>query len=126
VAVDEKDIPVHFCWVTAFEKFHLKELNREMSAPTPDSQLIFDCWTPVSARGHGYYPATISKIAGDLSASARVWIFASAASGQSLRGIRKAGFVERFSVTLRRSGLRKRAVYSTSVPVAMVSASSVA
>jgi hypothetical protein len=126
MAVDENRVPVHFCWVTPFEDFYLEELHRTMSAPSPDSQLIFDCWTPVSVRGNGFYPAAIAKVSGDLGPLARVWIFASAASGPSLRGIRKAGFVERFSVTLRRSGLQKRAVYLDLAPGAMMRASSAA
>lgn len=125
-AIHENGMAVHFCWVRQFEDFYVRELNRKLSAPSPDSRLIFDCWTPVSVRGNGYYPATIAKVAGDLVPSARVWIFASEASSASLRGIRKAGFVERFSVTLRRSGLQKRAVYSDLVPGALVRASSAA
>ncbi len=126
VAVDEVGVPVHFCWVTPFEDFYLEELKRTLSAPSPDSKLIFDCWTPVSVRGKGFYPATIAKVAGDLAPQTRVWIFASAISGASLQGIRKAGFIERFSVALRRSGLQRRAVYSDLAPGAMMRASSAA
>lgn len=126
VAVDEAGVPVHFCWVTHFENFYLTEINREISAPSAKSQLIFDCWTPAAVRGNGYYPASIGQIAGDLGRSGPVWIFASARSESSLRGIRKAGFVERFSVALRRSGLRKSTVYSTLAPGSMMHASSVA
>jgi CelD/BcsL family acetyltransferase involved in cellulose biosynthesis len=126
VAVDEAGIPVHFCWVTPFDNFYMSEIDREMTGPSPKSQLIFDCWTPAAVRGNGYYPATIRQIAEDLSRSGPVWIFASATSESSLRGIKKAGFVARFSVALRRSGLRKSTVYSTLTPGSMMQASSAA
>jgi len=129
VLVDDNELPVHFCWVTPFEKFYLSELKREVSAPEPNSTLIFDCWTPGSKRGKGHYASTISQIAADIHRSgSRAWIFAAATRLSSLRGIRKAGFVERFSVVLRRSGLRRTAIYSDISPTlgAMTQASSAA
>jgi hypothetical protein len=127
VSVDPDEVPVHFCWVTPFEKFYVSELRREIAAPCPNARLIFDCWTPVSQRGNRYYSATIARIASDLHHSkSQVWIFAAATAEPSLNGIRRAGFVERFSVMLRRSGLKTRTIYSDISPGASAQASSAA
>ena len=127
VSVDRDEVPVHFCWVTPFEKFYVSELKREMAAPCSKAQLIFDCWTPTSHRGIGYYSATIAQIASELHHSnSRVWIFAAATAQPSLNGIRKAGFAERFSVVLRRSGLKTKTIFSDISPGAIAQASSAA
>ena len=49
------DDPVHLCWVADFQGFHMAELEWRLSAPSPNAVMIFDCWTPLSERGHGHY-----------------------------------------------------------------------
>jgi len=127
VTVDSHGMPVHFCWVTPFAKFYVSELKSEMTAPCPNAILIFDCWTPVSKRGNGYYSDTIARIADDsLYANSRAWIFAAATLQASLRGIRRAGFAERFSVMVRRSGLKTRKMIYSDSPGVIAQASSAA
>ena len=95
--------PVHFAWITAFDGFFLAELNARVEAPCPEAVLLFDCWTPVAARGHGYYPRAIGLIANQVrSAGKRPWIFSAATNTASVRGIEKAGFERRYSLVRRK------------------------
>lgn len=108
--VTAEDVPVHFCWVSDFESFYMAELDHKLKAPSSDSVLLFDCWTPGSVRGHNYYGAAISRVASRLRASGKIpWIFSATTNVSSLRGIEKAGFVRRFSL------LRKRWLFMSKV-----------
>ena len=107
--LDEKEIPVHFCWVSAFEGFYMDELKIRLSSPSPNAALIFDCWTPGPVRGHGYYGVAVTLIAKELEREGRVpWIFSAAANQRSVRGLRKAGFQLRFSMILQRTLMIRR------------------
>ena len=100
-AADET--PVHFCWVSAFERFYLSELDHTVQAPTANSVIIFDCWTPKRARGRGYYGKAIALCARQLQAAGQeAWIFSSSNNTSSIRGIFKAGFVKMFSLSRNR------------------------
>jgi hypothetical protein len=95
--------PVHFAWITAFSEFFLAELNARVEAPCPEAVLLFDCWTPVSMRGQGYYGRAIGLIANQVrSAGKRPWIFSAATNTASVRGIEKAGFERRYSLVRRK------------------------
>ena len=108
-ALNHDDVPVHFCWVAPFTDFYVSELKRKLSSPRSNSVLIFDCWTPRAVRGAGHYSATIECIAREYQQSGRnVWIFAAETSDASLRGIRRAGFAERFAASVRRYGFGGR------------------
>jgi O-antigen/teichoic acid export membrane protein len=64
--------------------------------------LLFDCWTPPSQRGQGYYGLCICKVAGQLlEQGKRPWIFSAASNRSSLRGIERSGFIPRFSLKRR-------------------------
>jgi len=96
-------VPLHFCWVSQFQGFHMAELRQTLDEPTPGSVLLFDCWTPLSQRGQGYYGQCIAKVAGQmLEKSKHPWIFSAASNVSSLRGIERSGFVPRFSLKWRR------------------------
>jgi CelD/BcsL family acetyltransferase involved in cellulose biosynthesis len=98
-----RGVPVHFAWITDFEGFHVTELNLVMAAPAKGARLVFDCWTPVSVRGQEYYSHILAALAARLSEQGeKPWIFGAASNQPSLRGIRKAGFEHRFTVTRRR------------------------
>jgi len=100
---DAKGTPVHFAWTTAFSGFFLAELNARVDAPCPEAVLLFDCWTPVEARGRGYYGRAIGLIAEKvLSAGKRPWIFSAATNTASVRGIEKAGFQRRYALVRQR------------------------
>jgi CelD/BcsL family acetyltransferase involved in cellulose biosynthesis len=97
--VDARGTPVHFAWTTAFGGFFLAELNAKVEAPCPEAVLLFDCWTPVAARGHGHYARAIGMIAEKVRrAGKRPWIFSATTNTASVRGIERAGFQRRYSL----------------------------
>lgn len=97
--IDAREIPVHFAWMTAFNGFFLDELNIKVVAPCPEAVLLFDCWTPVAARGHGHYARAIGMIAEKVRrAGKRPWIFSASTNTASVRGIERAGFERRYSL----------------------------
>ena len=97
--VDAEGKIVHFAWATPFDGFYLSELNAKVDAPSPDSILLFDCWTPASERGHGYYGRAVCLIAKRvLQEGKRPWIFSAARNTASVRGLEKAGFQRRYSL----------------------------
>lgn len=97
--VAEGGMPIHLCWVADFNDFHMSELDHKLVAPSLDSVLLFDCFTPRSARGRGYYGMAVSAVAAQLRAAGkRPWIFSSITNVSSLRGIEKTRFVRRFSL----------------------------
>jgi CelD/BcsL family acetyltransferase involved in cellulose biosynthesis len=101
--VDAKGALVHFAWVTAFDGFFLSELSAKVDAPSADSVMLFDCWTPVSERGQGFYAQTISRIAKRmLEKGKNPWIFSAATNRASIQGLEKAGFQKRYSLTRQR------------------------
>jgi CelD/BcsL family acetyltransferase involved in cellulose biosynthesis len=111
--VTAEGIPAHFCWVSDFENFYMSELDHKLKAPSADSVLVFDCWTPAAVRGHGYYGMAISRVASQLQASGkRPWIFSAATNVSSVRAVEKTGFVHRFSMTRRRFLFMSKVVHS--------------
>lgn len=121
--VNAHDAPLHLCWVTDFENFQMSELHCKLSAPSPQSVMIFDCFTPAPVRGHGYYALAVSRLALQQRALGKSpWIFSSASNLSSIRGIEKAGFVRRFSlrrsrVLFRATTVRSRALSAAESPV---------
>ena len=96
---DDADAPLHFCWVTRFDGFFMEELGIRLEDPAKDLAMIFDCWTPVATRGHGYYGAAIRLLAQRvLREGGQPWIFSAATNQSSIRGIEKSGFVKRYSM----------------------------
>ncbi len=117
--VTSQGVPVHICGVADFHDFYMSELDCKLSVPAPDSVLLFDCFTPGSARGRGYYGMAISAVAAQLRAAGKQpWIFSSVGNVSSLHGIEKAGFVRRFSLTRSRTLFVNRAVRSRSLTAA--------
>lgn len=97
--VGSDDTPVHFCWTKPFESCWIAGIRSRLKEPAPNSALVFDCWTPVSQRGRGYYQQGISLAASKLlEEGATPWIFTDPHNTGSLRGILSAGFVPRFSL----------------------------
>jgi len=111
--------PVHFCWVKDFEGFRMAELERNLHAPCPEAVMIFDCFTPPSARGHGLFADAISALADQLHSEKKApWIFGAATNLASLRGIQKSGFTYRFSLGRSRILFLKRTKDSPSTNIA--------
>lgn len=95
--------PVHFCWVHDFEGFKMAELDRTLHAPAKDAVMIFDCFTPSSVRGHGFFAKAIAVLGDQLQSQGKAaWIFGAAGNHASLRGIEKTAFAYRFSLGRRR------------------------
>ena len=91
--------PVHFCWAVDFEGFDMAELDRTLHAPCADAVMIFDCFTPTSARGHGWFAQAIALLAEHLRSQGKsAWIFGAVTNQASLRGIQKSEFKYRFSL----------------------------
>ncbi len=90
---------LHFAWTGPFAGFHLAELNDALTAPSPDSVLFFDCWTPHSQRGHGYYARGLGLVAAAIQQQGKqAWVFSAATNTSSVRGLEKLGFPRRFSI----------------------------
>lgn len=101
--VDSEGRFLHFAWATAFDGFFLSELNAKVDAPSADSVMLFDCWTPASQRGKAYYGRTISMIAELVRERGnRPWIFSARSNVASVHGIEKGGFERRYSLTRQR------------------------
>jgi CelD/BcsL family acetyltransferase involved in cellulose biosynthesis len=114
--LDEKGVPVHFCWVSAFEGFYMDELKIRLSSPGPNATLIFDCWTPGPVRGRGYYGVAVALTAKELELEGRVpWIFSAVSNRPSVRGLEKAGFQRCYSMIRQRTLMIQRV---TKLPLA--------
>jgi hypothetical protein len=97
VMVSGQNVPVHFCWVSGYDGFFVEELQTRLKGDTQDSVIIFDCWTPTTARGHGFYPEAIKRVAQRFSGTGKTsWILSSTKNSSSIRGIEKSGFKKRF------------------------------
>jgi len=107
-------VPLHFCWTADFNGFYATELKWRLQSSVANSMLIFDCWTPATERGKGFYTQAISILARQLHATgSKPWIFTATTNEASIRGIEKAGFVPRFSIQRRRSMFRTQLVQSS-------------
>ena len=103
VLVDGAGRTVHFAWATAFDGFFLSELNAKVDAPSPNSVMLFDCWTPAAARGHGYYAQAVSRLAQmQRERGKSPWIFSAGSNTASLYGLAKADFHHRYSLVRKR------------------------
>ncbi len=102
--IDDQGKIVHFAWVTSFDGFYLSELNTKVDAPSPDSVLLFDCWTPEAERGRGYYGQAVRLVAKRMEQQGKKpWIFSAARNTASVHGLEKAGFQRRYSLFRRRA-----------------------
>jgi CelD/BcsL family acetyltransferase involved in cellulose biosynthesis len=101
---DPDRTPVHFCWVADFEGFEVKELKTQLSAPSQNAAMIFDCWTPQSKRGRGYFGIALSLTARHvLKAGKEPWIFSPNPNRSSGRCIERAGFQKRYCMIRKRT-----------------------
>jgi CelD/BcsL family acetyltransferase involved in cellulose biosynthesis len=102
--LDADHVPVHFCWFSDFEGFEIQELKTRLSAHVEDAVMIFDCWTPRSRRGRGYYGVGLSLVAQRVAeAGKEAWIFTAAANHSSRQGIEKVGFERKYSMICRKT-----------------------
>jgi hypothetical protein len=98
----EDGIAQHFAWVAPYQGFAIPELEEVLRAPSPESVMIFSCWTPREVQGQELFGCTIQQLAARLSAEGKdVWIF-SAADPASRNAIENAGFRMQSSLVKRR------------------------
>jgi len=94
---------VHFTWATPFEGFFLSELNAPVKAPAADCVMLFDSWTPISQRSHGYYGIAMEQMARRIQEQGKKpWIFSAANNLASVYGLQRTGFQRRYSVVRRK------------------------
>jgi CelD/BcsL family acetyltransferase involved in cellulose biosynthesis len=107
----DEGIPVHFGWVDDLDGFHIEELDAKVQGRGADCVVIFDCWTPLYARGRGYCAVANWELALHLrSLGKQAWTFSAASNAPFIRGVRKAGFVHQDSMIRRRLLLASRRV----------------
>jgi CelD/BcsL family acetyltransferase involved in cellulose biosynthesis len=95
---------LHFTWAAPFQGFHCSEISANLDSPVSDSVILFDSMTPFSQRGKGYYASTIAMVASRMRTEGkRPWIFSASTNVSSVRGLEKAGFKPRFSITRHRT-----------------------
>jgi hypothetical protein len=93
----------HFLWIDKYDGFYVSEIDHKLVPSEPDAFVIFDCWTPTTQRGQGYYAAAIRLAAENLAQQGkRAWIFSTAENTASVHGIRSAGFLHRCSLVRKR------------------------
>ncbi|PYX67508.1 MAG: hypothetical protein DMG72_25400, partial [Acidobacteria bacterium] len=89
-------VPLQFCWASPFEEFHMAALKMKLTAPSPGAVMLFDCWTPASRRGRGYYEMTAQLVAEQFRRRGKsIWTFSVASNLSSVRGAEKSGFQRR-------------------------------
>jgi CelD/BcsL family acetyltransferase involved in cellulose biosynthesis len=92
VALDDGTI-VHVIWLRVEDRIATTELGEdfalELGRPVG---LLYDAWTPVSARGKGIYPVVVSLLAQHVrSQGLEPWIYVESSNRSSRRGLAKAG-----------------------------------
>jgi hypothetical protein len=93
----------HFAWLAAFQGFWIDEIGAALPGMRADADVVYDCWTPPSQRGCGYYSTMIRALANMSMARGReAWIFTTTDNAPSLRAIQTAGFEPVGAATLRR------------------------
>jgi len=102
--IDAENTPVHFCWVADFEGFETKEWKSRLIAPTQNAAMIWDCWTPQSKRGRGYFGRALSLAARRLATSGKApWTFTAVTNRSSTQSIEHAGFERRHSMICKKT-----------------------
>ncbi len=92
-----------FAWVTAFDGLFLPELNAKVDAPSADSVMLFEGWTPVAARGYGYYGQTIGLITKRMQKEGKKpWVYSATSNLAAVEEVEKAGFQRRYALVRRR------------------------
>jgi CelD/BcsL family acetyltransferase involved in cellulose biosynthesis len=113
VLVNREGLPVHFCWITGWEKPASAESSLALKSPASNSALLVDAWTVPAVRGQGYYREAIAGVALQLQAEgASAWILPRATNDAALRGAERAGFVAISSVRHKRFLFARRRVES--------------
>lgn len=83
---------LHIAWIGYRKEITASyEIGEELKIPTRmPSIVIYDCWTPETARGHGAYKTILNLISSDPKTD--YWIYCLSTNKASEKGILKAGF----------------------------------
>ncbi|MDT8323989.1 MAG: GNAT family N-acetyltransferase, partial [Bacteroidota bacterium] len=101
---------VFSAWI-ATRDLRIDELHFSWTLPAGDAA-VYDCVTMPEHRGHGIYTGALRRLSGLLAEEGfrHLWIYAEEDNAASLRGIEKADFEFRGSISLRSIlGVRRRA-----------------
>ncbi len=100
---DAEGRPIHFLWIDAYEGFRIPEIGHILEPSSPNSAVIFDCWTPAAYQGRGHFLNALRLAVEKLQREGRMaWTFSDAKHPAALRGILRTGFHFRFSLVRRR------------------------
>lgn len=95
---------VQFCWIAPFEGFFVPELRTTLRNSDPDMTIVFDPFTPASARRRGYYRTALNLLGKKMSESGKkLWAFSTTGNEASTRGIETANFLLRYAMVSRRT-----------------------
>ena len=97
--LDSNGMPVHFCWTTRAVNIPLREIAR-IKALGSDSTLLSDSWTPnFNRENHLQYLAIVVQ---QISTGGREpWILAATRDLDFTSGLKRAGFIARFTIPRR-------------------------
>jgi hypothetical protein len=77
----------------------MAEPDSTRNEPSPDSLMIFDCYTPASGRSNGFLAAAIATLANQLRAQGEApRILGAAKNRASSQGIEESGFTHKFTL----------------------------
>ena len=110
--VGEKDgVARGFAWVAPYDGFMIPEIHQVLHSPSPESVVIFDCWTAGQLRDNGDFGTLIEQVAACVCAEGKdVWICSAAEPGRVAQ-IEKAGFHLQTSFVKRRAFFAGRTTY---------------
>jgi len=90
--INQNKIPCSYGWININRKHYMGEIDKNIVFKT-ETVFIYDCITPVTFRGLGYYPSLIRQLS-ILYSQYSVFIYTLSNNIASQKGIKKAGFVE--------------------------------
>ena len=113
--VDGDGVPVQFCWIAEFEGFRMPEVDHPLRAPSPESVILFDWWSPPSMHDRSYWKTVLRKAAQQLRDSGKsVWIYSASDREFPHSELEELGFAKRFSLLYQRTLFRRVFDRSTS------------
>jgi len=115
------DVPVCFCWTSAFEDFSLVDSREILKAPTPKSVLLFDSWVSRSESGEESEGVSLGALAMlILETGKHPWTLSPTSDKERVRALQRSGFIPRFTLKRQKRLLLQRVstlVESTDIPM---------
>jgi len=100
---EESDgVLVSFAWVGAYDDVFLQELGAKVEAPSEDSVVLFDCWSPVRGCGGAAFGQMSRLIEERMRENGKkIWAFGGASNTPLIQNLQNAGFQPRWSLVRR-------------------------